>query len=334
MKKYFVFSDVHGEMSALEASLAEAGYDRYNKDHILISLGDNFDRGKESVGVYEILRSNKRSICIKGNHEFFLEEALENRNLTSSILFNYLHNGLDETLESFSHFCDFNKSDSNKVSKEYISAMIEEINSGYKDLLSWLKNMPYYYETEHYIFVHANIDGTIPDWKNTDPYFMVWDIDNIFSNIYNTKKTIIFGHYNTDIIREKIQENRVRENLLRMVAYGNQDKFRPVKIGQRIGIDGCSNLTKKINILVIEDEPIEEKTNNSENKDNIQENCIKINGNTVTINRECVNYPNFENMENTYINRTINMPNYTNIFRQDNFTVQVPVEETVTNTHM
>ena len=72
LNKYFVFSDVHGEYKALQDALNEAGYDRHNPNHKLISCGDNFDRGPESAKVYRFLRDNK-AICIRGNHDnFFL----------------------------------------------------------------------------------------------------------------------------------------------------------------------------------------------------------------------------------------------------------------------
>ena len=76
MNRYFVFSDVHGEYYALADALREAGYDPNDPKHILVSLGDNFDRGSNSLDVYTLLAHNKQNICIKGNHETFLEEAL------------------------------------------------------------------------------------------------------------------------------------------------------------------------------------------------------------------------------------------------------------------
>ena len=48
MKKYFVCSDIHGFYKEWMSSLDEVGFDINNNEHILIVLGDIFDRGRES----------------------------------------------------------------------------------------------------------------------------------------------------------------------------------------------------------------------------------------------------------------------------------------------
>ncbi len=53
MKKYFICSDLHGNFTALEKALQENGFDIDNESHILVVAGDIFDRGEESVKVYE-----------------------------------------------------------------------------------------------------------------------------------------------------------------------------------------------------------------------------------------------------------------------------------------
>ncbi len=35
----------------------------------------------------------------------------------------------------------------------------------YEDLIDFVKSCPYHMETEHYIFVHAGVDLTLPDWR-------------------------------------------------------------------------------------------------------------------------------------------------------------------------
>ena len=70
--KYFVFSDVHGYYSLLKNELDKKGFDINNKNHMLISIGDNFDRGPENYQMYEFLVEMKKLnkiILVKGNHE-------------------------------------------------------------------------------------------------------------------------------------------------------------------------------------------------------------------------------------------------------------------------
>jgi len=50
MKKYFAFSDVHGDFTALDQSLKNAGFDAENENHVLFGVG-----GSQSKEVYEFL---------------------------------------------------------------------------------------------------------------------------------------------------------------------------------------------------------------------------------------------------------------------------------------
>lgn len=179
------FSDVHGQYSALSNSLIEAGYDFRNKDHILISIGDNFDRGNESARVYDLLNQNK-AICIKGNHETFLEEALEKGTDGEYVLFNCLHNGLYNTLQSFAGVTF-----ENTINVKHIDDSIKWINSNYPKLKTWLHNLPLYYETKNYIFVHAGIDPNLRNWKDTPEDFMLWDIEHSHKRCGNVRKRLL-----------------------------------------------------------------------------------------------------------------------------------------------
>lgn len=70
-----VVGDVHGEMDALEALLAQLGYDTHGhhpQGRTLVFLGDLCDRGPDSVGVILLVQrlvEAGRALCILGNHE-------------------------------------------------------------------------------------------------------------------------------------------------------------------------------------------------------------------------------------------------------------------------
>ena len=66
--KFFCFSDVHSHYSYLKEALDKAGFDPNNKNHWIISCGDELDRGDESKQVIEYLLSLPRKIIIRGNH--------------------------------------------------------------------------------------------------------------------------------------------------------------------------------------------------------------------------------------------------------------------------
>ena len=52
MKKYFVCSDLHSFFTEFKEALAKNGFDAENQDHILVVCGDLFDRGKETLYLY------------------------------------------------------------------------------------------------------------------------------------------------------------------------------------------------------------------------------------------------------------------------------------------
>ena len=67
MKKYFVSSDIHILTPCIK-ELNKTGFDLNNEEHILIICGDLFDRGSESIKLYEFIKSlpKERRILIRG----------------------------------------------------------------------------------------------------------------------------------------------------------------------------------------------------------------------------------------------------------------------------
>ena len=62
MKKYFICSDIHSDYNALMNAIKENGFDINNDNHILVVAGDIFDRGEDSVKVYEYLKNHKLNV--------------------------------------------------------------------------------------------------------------------------------------------------------------------------------------------------------------------------------------------------------------------------------
>jgi len=57
MKKYFVASDIHSFYTPFIKKLNKASFDLNNEEHILIICGNLFDRGSESLKLYEFIKS-------------------------------------------------------------------------------------------------------------------------------------------------------------------------------------------------------------------------------------------------------------------------------------
>ena len=265
-KKMFIISDVHGYYDEMIKALEEAGYDENNSEHKLICLGDIFDRGAQSLAIYEYLKrlsDENKAIVLLGNHSLFLIQFLQG----SYSPFNYLHNGLNETIADFWHRtapfeswcmlegnCEMNQINYAK----WVDICRKDINEEYPELLPWLKSLPKYFETKNYIMVHGAIDTKVADWHHPHCYIYSltdWDAldfnDGSFfgEQIINTDKTVIIGHFGTEQLRKMYQDiikNDTGDTY--DILYRDDNKI--------IAIDATTVISKLVNVLVIENEEI------------------------------------------------------------------------------
>ena len=162
----FVVSDIHSFYSELIASLKMAGYDKKNKSHILVVVGDVFDRGPDTVKLYKFLKKipKSRRILIKGNHEDLYKELLSKdfpdiwdfTNHTVST-FCQIAGYKEECLEYTKNWWDGNVSPSTKESKIYWNQIREIV--AHHEITSWIFSDEWinYAEIGDYIFTHAFI---------------------------------------------------------------------------------------------------------------------------------------------------------------------------------
>lgn len=260
--KYFVVSDIHGHFKELKYYLYKAGYRYKNPKHKIIVCGDIFDRGNESLEVLTYVRRLQRKdklILVRGNHENYFQMFLEG----ASIAWHWFNNGFYKTVNSLTGYADHFKStmelwennqsvEANNVTYDtylkYENWVRGDLTSYYHWLLPWLQQLPDYYETEHYIFTHAGIDTNTYDYRTptSKSWFELQQDDGSFFNksICNTEKTVVIGHFATDRLRDMYNiplTNTTNDILVR------EDK-------KVIAIDTCTILTKRINVLIIEEE--------------------------------------------------------------------------------
>ena len=250
--RYFVFGDVHGEFLPLVSALQEAGWDSENPKHILISVGDNFDRGMDNVKVYKFLRRYK-ALCVLGNHDKFFYDYLLG---ISNGAWDCEQNGMWWTLRDFSgrDIPPTNYFDT----LPYLRYQIQE---RFLDLTSWLGTMPDGYKIGDYIITHAGFDTNYleheqdknwyPSNHMTTPKF-IRKYDG-----YTEKFKFIFGHWHAwRLTKEFIG---IDDHSSYIFEYGNF-----------IGLDSCSNLTKNVNVYVIDSDkeaiPFTSKSNLEEIK--------------------------------------------------------------------
>lgn len=242
MSKLFVTSDNHSYFTPLKEALDKAGFDPENDNHYLVSLGDAFDRGPDSVKLLKYLMSLERKILVKGNHDILLKDLCERE-------FPYSYdksNGTIRTVQDIS---------GKQSAYDFQNACMITHNklARYRELLV------NYFETKNYIFVHSWIP-TIKvghdkyeyrqDWRNAND--VEWE-EAMWCNPFNraeqdlnkTGKTIVFGHFHTSYQWSK--NGKCSE-------FGEDAIFKPYYGKNYIGIDACTAYTNKVNVIVIEDE--------------------------------------------------------------------------------
>ena len=263
--RYFCVSDIHGFYDELLIALNESGFDQNNPEHTLISCGDNFDRGRQPAEVLNFLLNLPRKILIRGNHEDLLADACERGRSAP----HDESNGTTQTIWDLSRpFSEEYKAKYGKhaPAKECFVAVGKLVAPLHKQLIN-------YFETQNYIFVHAWIpvmtnDGmpyhylrdryfsTHPNWRQATP--LEWSQArwlNPFAmakNGFLADKTIICGHWHCsyghmlDSIKTDNWLSEFEENAVWDPYYGSGF----------IAIDRCTAHTGKINVLVLDDEPL------------------------------------------------------------------------------
>lgn len=253
-KKIFITADEHGDYNAIKEAEKEAGYDETNPNHFRISLGDCFDRQTDSLAIYKYYKrlcDEGKMVIVNSNHFPFLTDYLDGTSITP---YNYIRNGVNETLADFLHetrpfetWCLFNNISEPTYGDfaKWIGIARSEINEEYPELLPWLKSLPYFYETKSYIFTHGGIDGMCEDWKRPPEGWERWTWakpEDFFNPIMNTDKKVVVGHINCGLIRSLIGKDENDNS-----TFEREDK-------RVICLDACTIVSHKVNMLVIEDE--------------------------------------------------------------------------------
>ena len=206
MGYYYVLSDIHGFYRQLYARFDQLGnlhtvIDNGGEDKLIL-LGDYIDGGPNSFKTIDMIFCFQEGcpenvIVLRGNHEDMFLDYLDGKddawlgadvNLNTSKTF-LLEDQLKK-VEELSKLSNVNEANS------YIRTCIKE---NHKDLISWMRKLPYYYETEEQIFVHAGIDEEAGEyWKvGTPDYYFVSKYPATTGKFH---KDIIAGHIGTSTI--------------------------------------------------------------------------------------------------------------------------------------
>ncbi|TCZ81126.1 serine/threonine protein phosphatase [Paenibacillus albiflavus] len=194
MKRTLVISDIHGCYQEFNQLLSKVNYN--SKEDQLVLLGDYTDRGPKSKEVLEqvmLLVETLGVLALRGNHDQMLVDAVCNGQDSR-----FLRNGGMTTLESF---CGWEWFAGNYSFDRYVEAK-EYVAEHYSEHLDFLNGLPYYYEDDKHIYVHAGIDPTCEDWKQTALKDFLWIREPFFKNPTGLSKKVVFGHTPTIYLQE------------------------------------------------------------------------------------------------------------------------------------
>lgn len=220
-------SDIHGFYDIMQKNLDLISFS--DKETKLILCGDYIDYGPESCKVLYIIKDLITSypsqvVAIKGNHETMFLDFLYAKD---DDIWNFEWLGADQDFSTVDTFISLSSKEIiNQLKKEltyqdylFRAAKIikEDILTNHIELIQWLKNLPFYYETETQIFVHAGIDEEAEEyWKygTPDEYFV-------------GKFPATFGNFNKDIIAGHISSAEVAndESFLGKVFWDNESHY-------------------------------------------------------------------------------------------------------------
>lgn len=197
ISKQWVIPDIHGCKKTLCALITDKV--KLNKSDTLYFLGDYIDRGPDSKGVIDYIRSlndvgfNVR--LLKGNHESYLLKALSKKPMTRSLL-----RKKDTYQEIWSE--NYWKSTLNSFGVQNIYEIPE-------DYIQWIERLEYFIEIKDFILVHAGLNFDI-DNPFEDKQSMLWVREyEIIPEKINYRK-IIHGHvpFNLEFIQMNIESQQ------------------------------------------------------------------------------------------------------------------------------
>lgn len=241
--KYFAVSDTHGFTTQFRRAVRESGFERGNPDHMLVHLGDCFDRGYENAEMLDYLDTIKNKIMIRGNHEDLLLNIFD----SGRIGLRDLHNGTNITVAQF--FGQESIDPEGKVSTAADPGTERRIRG-------FIAGMRDYYETANYIFVHGWVpldtgsdaaSAVLPDWRCAGENewktarFLEWQ-QTYAKGLTLPDKTVVCGH-RPATFGYYFDPSRAPDDPSAFYGKGV------------IAIDATTARSGKVNLIVIEDDP-------------------------------------------------------------------------------
>jgi serine/threonine protein phosphatase 1 len=194
----FAVGDIHGDLAALKRTVEQLP--SLDASDTLVLMGDYLDRGAQSAQVVAYVRHELpklvpgKLVCLRGNHEDgWLRVA--SGGWPEFVI--PVANGCLATLKSYRGELS---SEGEMPSREEMITM----QSGDflpEDVVQWMSSLPYYYEDQHAIYVHAGLVEKDGKWlhpsETENPTQLLWVRTMRFFQGYRGKR-VVCGHTATE----------------------------------------------------------------------------------------------------------------------------------------
>jgi serine/threonine protein phosphatase 1 len=203
----FAIGDIHGDLAALNKLFARLP--ALETDDTVVFLGDYLDRGPDPAGVVARVRAlaaggPAKVVALRGNHEDAWLQVVD-RGWPEFLL--PRSNGCLESYRSFTG--GPRPAPDEATPPEDMAAML-----GGKflpaDVIDWMRRLPFYFEDDHAIYVHAGIkraDGGFPHPSQVTPQrALLWLRDRDFFENYRGK-LVVFGHTTTLMLPNELSSH-------------------------------------------------------------------------------------------------------------------------------
>lgn len=205
--RIYAISDVHGRDDLLVAAFARIERDMRERPPgkaATILLGDYIDKGPRSRETLDLIVAQIRAadttlVCLKGNHEAMMLEALAAP--SEPVMGRWLVNGGAETLLSY----DVDPGSRRRPRKP--AEIVAEIGLKVpKAHLELLRGLPSMIIEDGYLFVHAGIRPCVPFESQVEDD-LLWIRDPFLNSPADFGKRVVHGH--TPVAEPELRRNRI-----------------------------------------------------------------------------------------------------------------------------
>lgn len=196
----FAIGDIHGDVESLRMVLGRMP--DLTQDDTIVFVGDYVDRGPSSREVIAFVRelpdkTKAKVVALRGNHEDAWLRVID-RGWPEFTL--PIGNGCLATLRSF--LGQPPPEEGEPLKTEELPALLKGTFFP-EDVVAWMRELPYFFENEHAIYVHAGLPqgerGFLHPSQVRTPAALLWCRDDHFFRRY-AGKLVVFGHTATELL--------------------------------------------------------------------------------------------------------------------------------------